>query len=221
MGDMAIQERVFESRDWAIVIFLVALALIAVVRTAFEGRFYEFSKLAWSDKYIKIYRDSSSMMSWFSVGMFLVHLISIAFFVQLMLYSFGYASKSDWVIFIRIFTLVGVFVLAKFLVERIVATSFNIEEHIEQYNLYKLSYRTYTGMVLLPVNLILYFNDFISITAIYVIIGVILLINLATYLNSVKIYQNLIVGKLFYFILYLCALEIAPYYFMYYWFTRS
>ncbi|MBF6608106.1 MAG: DUF4271 domain-containing protein, partial [Flavobacterium sp.] len=28
-------------------------------------------------------------------------------------------------------------------------------------------------------------------------------------------------GKLSYFILYLCALEIAPYYFIYYWFANS
>jgi hypothetical protein len=45
--------------------------------------------------------------------------------------------------------------------------------------------------------------------------------NLLTYLVSLKNYQNLFLGKLFYFILYLCALEIAPYYFMYYWFTKS
>jgi hypothetical protein len=36
-----------------------------------------------------------------------------------------------------------------------------------------------------------------------------------------KNYQNIIFGKLFYFILYLCAFEIAPYYFMYYWFTKG
>ena len=39
-------------------------------------------------------------------------------------------------------------------------------------------------------------------------------------LISIKNYQNIIFSKLFYFILYLCALEIAPYYFMYYWFTK-
>ncbi|WP_395049469.1 DUF4271 domain-containing protein, partial [Flavobacterium sp.] len=41
------------------------------------------------------------------------------------------------------------------------------------------------------------------------------------YLVSIKNYQNIIFSKLFYFILYLCALEIAPYYFMYYWFTKG
>ncbi|WP_256463650.1 DUF4271 domain-containing protein [Flavobacterium sp. HJ-32-4] len=50
---------------------------------------------------------------------------------------------------------------------------------------------------------------------------IIIAINGITYLSSLKTYQNLIVSHLFYFILYLCALEIAPYYFLYYWFTKS
>jgi hypothetical protein len=53
------------------------------------------------------------------------------------------------------------------------------------------------------------------------IIAIVIAANLATYVVSVKNYQNLIFSKLFYFILYLCALEIAPYYFMYYWFTKG
>jgi uncharacterized membrane protein len=53
------------------------------------------------------------------------------------------------------------------------------------------------------------------------IIAIVIAANLVTYVVSVKNYQNLIFSKLFYFILYLCALEIAPYYFMYYWFTKG
>ncbi|MCD8518719.1 MAG: DUF4271 domain-containing protein, partial [Flavobacterium sp.] len=34
-------------------------------------------------------------------------------------------------------------------------------------------------------------------------------------------YQNLLLRKIFYFILYLCTLEIAPYYFIYNWFTKN
>jgi hypothetical protein len=52
-------------------------------------------------------------------------------------------------------------------------------------------------------------------------IAIVIAANLVTYVVSVKNYQNLIFSKLFYFILYLCALEIAPYYFMYYWFTKG
>jgi hypothetical protein len=219
--EISFQERIIENKDWATVLFVICFVLIAIIKSVFENRFGDFLKLIYSDKYIKIYKDSSNLMSWFTIALFLVQLISLAFFIQLLLHYFGYVSKSDWLMYIQIVTLLAVFILSKYLVEKIIATSFNIEETLEQFNLQKVSYRTYLGLLLLPVNVIMFYNDFIPITAIYFIIAAILIINLLTYLNSLKIYQNLIFGKLFYFILYLCALEIAPYYFMYYWFTRS
>jgi len=215
------QHRVIENKDWATVLFVFCLVLIAVTRSVFENRFLDFSKLIFSDKYIKIYKDSSNLMSWFNVSLFAVQIISFAFFLQFLLSYFGYVSQADWIVYIQLITLIGVFILSKYLIEKIISVSFNIEEFIEQFNLQKVSYRTYVGLVLLPVNMILFYNDDVPKTVVYLIIVIILVINALTYLNSLKIYQNLIISKLFYFILYLCALEIAPYYFMYYWFTRS
>ncbi|AWA29008.1 DUF4271 domain-containing protein [Flavobacterium magnum] len=218
---ISFHERIIENKDWATVLFVVCLVLIAVAKSVFEGRFSDFSKLIFSDKYIKIYKDSSNLMSWFTITLFIVQVLSVAFFVQFVLSYFGYVSKTDWTVYVQLFTLTTVFVLSKFLVEKIIAVSFNIEEFTEQFNLQKVSYRTYLGILLLPVNIFLFYTDSVSITAIYTIIAIILIINVLTYLNSLRMYQNLIMGKLFYFILYLCALEIAPYYFMYYWFTKS
>jgi hypothetical protein len=74
--------------------------------------------------------------------------------------------------------------------------------------------------LLLPVNIFLFYNTTQHPIVIYVIIGLIIAASITSYLVSLRIYQNLILGKLFYFILYLCTLEIAPYYFMYYWFNE-
>lgn len=221
MIEIILQPRVLETKDWATSLFVLSFALIAITKTAFEGRFSEFLRILVSDKYIKVYKDTSHLMSGFTILLFIVQVISFSFFIQLMLHYFGYVSKTDWVIFIRIFTFFGVFVLSKFLIEKIVAAVFNIEEFTEQFNLQKVSYRTFIGMVLLPINIYLFYNNSPSNVLIYCVIGVILAINLFSYLISLKIYQNLLIGKLFYFILYLCALEIAPYYFIYYLITKN
>ena len=221
MIDNVLQPRIMETRDWATVVFVVALVLVAITKSVFENRFAEYIKLIASDKYIKVYRDSSYLMSGFNIALFVVQLISISFFIQLMLSYFGYASKTDWLLFIQIITFLGVFILSKFLIEKIIATAFHIEEFTEQFNLQKVSYRTYIGLLILPINIILFYNDNPSKTLIFIFIAIVLAVNLLTYLVSLKNYQNLLIGKLFYFILYLCALEIAPYYFMYYWFTKS
>lgn len=220
MLELVLQPRIIESKDWATLLFVLCFVLIAIMRGVFESRFVDFSKLAYSDKYIKIYRDSGNLMNWFTISLFVVQIISFAFFIQILLSYFGYASKTDWIIYIQIITLLGVFILSKYLIEKIISTSFNIEEFSEQFNLQKVSYRTYIGLCILPINVVLFYNDTPIDFLIYFLIAIILLINIITYLLSLKIYQNLIIGKLFYFILYLCALEIAPYYFMYYWFTK-
>ena len=199
--------------------FVFSFCLIENTKTAFETRFNDFLRILVSDKYIKVYKDTSHLMSGFTILLFLVQVVSFSFFIQIILDHFGYISKFDWISYLRIFTFFGVFVLSKFLIEKIIASTFTIEEFAEQFNLQKVSYRTFIGILLLPVNIYLFYNNASDIL-IYCIIGVILIINMLTYLVSLRIYQNLVVGNLFYFILYLCALEIAPYYFIYYLITK-
>jgi hypothetical protein len=220
MTDLVLHERIAGGKDWATLLFVFCFIIIAVNRSAFGSRFSEFIKLAFSDKYTKIYKDGGNIFSWFTISFFFIQIVSFAFLIQLLLASIGMAEKTNWITFIQISTLIGVFILAKYLIEKIIATSFNIEEFNEQYNLHKVNYRTYIGLLLLPVNVILYYNDKLPAVVLYSITGIILLAAVISYLVSLRNYQNAILGKLFYFILYLCALEIAPYYFMYYWFTN-
>ena len=221
MIETILQPRILESRDWATVLFVLSFAIIAVTKSVFENRFADFANLIYSNKYIKVYKDSSNLKSTFTVSLFLVQVISLAFFVQITLSYFGYASKTDWLLYIQILTLLVFFILSKYLIEKIIATLFNIEEFMEQFNLQKVNYRTYIGLFILPFNIILFYYDSFSKNIPLLIIAIILIINALTYFISIKNYQNLIFSKLFYFILYLCALEIAPYYFMYYWFTKG
>ncbi|MEL1255072.1 DUF4271 domain-containing protein [Flavobacterium sp. DGU38] len=214
--------RIIENKDWATLLFVLAFAVVAITKTAYENRFSEFTKLIFSDKYIKIYRDVSHLKSSFTVGLFIVQIISYAFFIQLTLSIFGFAGteKTDWMLFARIATFLTYFILAKYLIEKIIGTAFNIDEFVDLFNLQKATYRTYIGLLILPVNAVLFYRDDISKIVPLAIIGVSACINLFSYFISIKTYQNTIINKLFYFILYLCALEIAPYYFMYYWITK-
>ena len=221
MMDPVLHPRIIENKDWATALFVLSLILIALTKSVFENRFNDFTKLIYSDKYIKMYRDSSHLMSGFTIALFVVQIISFSFFLQLFLSYYGRASKSDWMLFIQLFTFITYFILAKFLIEKIIATAFKIEEFMEQSNLKKVTYRTYIGLIILPIDLILYYFDTFSKNIFLPIFTIALIINIFTYLLTIKNYQSLIMGKLFYFILYLCALEIAPYYFMYYWFTKG
>jgi hypothetical protein len=221
MTENVLHLREMVNKDWAIILFVLSFATIAITKSAFENRFAEFVKLIYSDKYSNVYKDSSNLNSGFTISLFFVKVISLTFFIQISLSFFGFALKTDWVLYIQIFTFLVFFILSKFLIEKIIATAFNIEEFAEQFNLQKVNFRTYIGLILLPINLILFYHETISINIVIFIICIVLIVNALLYLVSIKNYQNIIFSKLFYFILYLCALEIAPYYFMYYLFTTK
>lgn len=221
MNVLLLSERILISKDWATVLFILALAIIATNKTMFEVRFNEFIKIGISDKYNKIYRDTSNLLNWFTVSMFIIQLISFSFFILLLLSYFDYSETSNYITYIQVITFLFVFILSKFLIEKIIGNILNTERFVDQFNLVKVNYRAFFGLVLLPVNIILYYNHTPLQIAFYIILVVFVLYNLITYYFLIKTYQKLILGKLFYFILYLCTLEIAPYYFMYYWITKK
>jgi hypothetical protein len=216
-----LHERIFESKDWATLLFVVCLGIVTVNKSISWVRFSEFIRLAYSSKYNKIYRDSGNLLDGFTVSMFVLQLISFSFFILLVIRQFSALETNTLILYIQIFTLLSVFVLSKYLIEKIIATAFKIEEFNEHFNLLKVNYRTYLSLVLLPINIILFYNPIHSSAFFWVLISILFAVNMITYIVALKLYQNLIIRKIFYFILYLCTLEIAPYYFIYNWFTKN
>ena len=221
MNMMQLSERILVNKDWATVLFVLAIAIIALNKSIFSVRFNEFIKLGYSDKYNKVYKDTNNLLNWFTISMFIIQLISFSFFILLLLSFFNYTKTDNYITYIQIVTFLFVFVLSKFLIEKIVGTAIDSENVVDQFNLIKTNYRAFLGFILLPVNIVLYYNTVPIKEVFYIILGVFLLYNVFTYYFLVKTYQKMILGKLFYFILYLCTLEIAPYYFMYYWVTKN
>lgn len=216
-----LHERITESKDWATLLFILCLGIVTVNKSISWVRFSEFIRLAYSSKYNKIYRDSGNLLDGFTVSMFVLQLISFSFFILLVIRQFSDLKTNTLILYIQIFTLLSVFVLSKYLIEKIIATAFKIEEFNEHFNLLKVNYRTYLSLVLLPINIILFYNSIDSSAILWVLISILFAVNMITYIVALKLYQNLLIRKIFYFILYLCTLEIAPYYFIYNWFTKN
>ncbi|KIX21306.1 hypothetical protein SY27_09725 [Flavobacterium sp. 316] len=216
------QDRIINFKDWATILFVLSFVIIAINKNIFEVRFNEFIRLAISNKYTKIYKDSNNVRSTFTASMFFVQLFSFSFFILLFLKHFIFHENSDKIVFLQIFTFLGVFILSKYLIEKIIATTFKMEEFVDQFNLLKVSYRTYFSLLLLPINIILFYNPETNKSWVYLSLAAIIIItNFIIYIITLKTYQNLVIRKIFYFILYLCTLEIAPYYFMYYFITKN
>lgn len=221
MISLVLKERVLQNKDWITFLFMLCFIVIGIARNTYYSRFSDYIKLFISDKYVKVYKDNSNLKNWFTIVLFVLQTLSLSLFIHYLFYYFLNYPKNDYLFFIRIVTGLSFFILAKFLIEKIIATIFDIEDFIEQFNLLKISYRSYLALLLLPMSLILYYSIDPIPLIIYIIIAILLISNLIIYLNGIKLFEKSIIGNLFYFILYLCTLEIAPYYFAYYFFTRN
>jgi hypothetical protein len=221
MIELQLEQRIIENKDWATLLFLLCFVVIAIIKYLFEVQFNEFLRLPFSKKYTATYKDTSNLYSAFTISMFFVQLISFSFLIQIILSYFEYTTKANWITFIQIFTTLFVAILIKFNVEKIIATIFDIEDFLEVFNLKKVTYRTYIGLIFLPIVILLYYNNFLSVGIISTFLAIIGVGMFYFYFLSIITYQKQILGKIFYFILYLCTLEIGPYYLLYHWFTKK
>ena len=178
-------------------------------------------RLPFSKKYNSTYKETSNLYSTFTISLFFVQVVTFSFLIQVILSIFNYTTKANWITFIQIFTALTVFILIKFYLEKIIATLFNIEEFLEIFNLKKVVYRTYIGMIFLPIVILLYYNDFLTVNIISIFLALIGATMMYFYFLSILNYQKLILSKIFYFILYLCTLALGPYYFIYHWLTKK
>ncbi len=220
MVEHVLHPRVIENKDWVTLLFVVSFGIIAVIKTAFESRFADFMQLIYSDKYLTIYKETAQIKSGFTRAIFVLQALTIAFFLQLTVSYFGYAQKTDVTQYFQILIALSFFIMAKFLIEKMVAIIFEIEDFMTYFNLHKIVYRSYITFFILPINLLLFRYEPVSASIYWVLILIILLLNIVNYIYVVKKYQALIFSKMFYFILYICAFEMAPYCLLYFWFTK-
>ena len=203
------------SNEWFTLLILLSIGILAFTRYSYNTRFIDFLALLGNSKYLKIYSREQKFIDQFDSLLFVNLLISGSIFIFIG-YQVTYENvQFSWPLFLKILLLLGTILLIKVLFERLIGSIFEMDSIINEYVFQKTNYKNFTGLILLPLNIILLFVIPLTETVIYGVLGLIVLINLIGFVTSVQTNQKLIFGNLFYFILYLCALEIGPYIILY------
>ncbi len=211
-------ERLPQDNSWSVYLFIGTFMLVAIVRTVFPKQFNDFLGLIYTNKYIKLYDETS--ITWFSITLSIVQLVSYACFIHMMLSYFGWMHRYNFTAFLQILTFVSAFVGLKYIINKTIAVLFDIQDIVAKFLFYQTSYRMYFGLFLLLTTFVMFYAKEPNTNLVYALLGGVILLHLIVYLISFRVFRKEILSNLFYFILYLCTLEIAPYYFTYYWFTK-
>jgi len=201
--------------DMYTAIIVVSLAIIATAKLINYNRFTRFLSLLGTSNYLRIYFKDHHFLDSFDVVLFLNFCINGTLIGFLSYIHFIEKLEVDILMFIKIAGILGLAVLTKLLLELGIGYLFDIQKLFHSYVFQQVSFLNLLGVLLLPFNSFLIFgapNQPILLVATLVISGLILL---RGFLKSIKTYQKLIINNFFYFILYLCTLEIAPYIFIY------
>lgn len=213
---MEVIERNTVSQDWITILLVLVLVILVVARYIFTQRFAHFSMLFATDKYLLLKGKDPNLFHPFNVLLFIVNAISAALFIYVFYFTFfeEYPDRPK-VLFLRIITAYTSFVLLKFSLEKILADVISVNDKMNFYLFHKLSYRNFMALILLPVTILFIYVWEPGRLLLYILLGFILLINVITLLSAFIKNQQYILDNWFYFILYLCALEIGPYYILY------
>lgn len=193
------------------ILIVIGLMLVAITKLISPRRFADFIAVLGNSKYLKIYERDQKFFDKFDAMLFFNLIFSVSIFCFIVYQYITDIKEIHINILFKLTFGVGVFLLIKVLVERLIGSLFEIDKLIDAYLFQKISYKNYLGILLLPINALLLFSFKPTLGIIYLIIILLLIVNSIGFITSFKTHQSLIKNNLFYFILYLCALEIAPY----------
>ncbi len=201
--------------EWFTIFTLIGLLAIVGAKYINSLRFNDFLYVISNSKYLKIYTKDQKFIDLFDSFLFTNLSISLSIFSYFVYTEFVSPADFELITFLKLLFSVASILIIKTLLERLVGSLFEIDRLIDNYLFQKTTFKNYLGLLFLAANVLLLYTNLPVGIVIVSTISVIGLINLIGFLTSFKNHQKLLNPNFFYFLLYLCALEIAPYVLLY------
>nr|WP_245224694.1 DUF4271 domain-containing protein [Pseudozobellia sp. WGM2] len=194
------------------ILLILSLVFLVLAKRLFYHRFLNFIILPFNNKYIFMYNKKEKLVNWFHIFFTIFQTINFALFVYLSR-KLLIASPNDEYPFMFpvILGCILFFILVKMGLQLGNGFIFGSNKTISELIFKKLSYLNYSGLVMFIANLLVIYVVKNSIVVVYASIFIILLINIIGWVTVLRNHQKFITNYFFYFILYLCALEISPF----------
>lgn len=210
-------ERVFYSKDWITLIFLLIFTLLVLVKYHYSDRLSRLYSLLMSRNYLAIYsKNSPVLLNTFHLyfAIIQVFIFSLTIFVGIKANN-SIAKEFELPYFLNILAGVFIFIVLRYFIGKLLSILFKMEKEHEFITYLKMSYLSNFCLFITPVLVIIMYVFYNSTAAAVVVTVMAVSVLFMYYVLIIKNNQKLIYNNLFYFILYLCALEIAPLVYLY------
>lgn len=197
--------------DWMTIVLALGILILAVCKYFFKNSFFTFLILPFNNKYIGMNKKKGKLLHGFHLMMSVFQVVNMALFVLLARNLF---VKERLELDPGFFGLVTAGILVFFSIKIIlqIGNGYFFENYTLMTDIIfeKLSYFNYGGIIAFIGNLLLIYVLPGFEPLVYVTILSLTIINIIGVVKILRNHQKLIFASGFYFILYLCTLEIAP-----------
>ncbi|NVK53203.1 MAG: DUF4271 domain-containing protein [Flavobacteriaceae bacterium] len=195
------------SNNWLTLLFVFLLVLIAVMKITNTQKLYGYSRAFFLKGFIT--RKAEERESFFTIFNLLAYFFSILVYALFLMYLLNFIKPNFIVEFrsyLKVVAGIGIYFSVFLIFDFLLIRTFEIKHEIASFVAAKISYFYNIAILLFPFLIIITYS-FSNIYILLVAFVVLFLIGLILIFTNNK---KLIVNKLFYFILYLCALKIVP-----------
>lgn len=204
--------RNIENNEYLTYLILGALLVVMLIKQLYSIQFEDFLGVLTNGKYFLLHNKNDKKKNFFNSLFYIFFAINISLFSYLTLGSIKLFSDSNSTKLSTIFIVVNVYFISKFLIEKIIFEVLDLNSVFENYNFQKLTSINFISLFLFLTNItLLYITPNPEVFWVYFSIGVFIFIYLLSITIIILYNQKIFLKYWFYFILYICALEIAPF----------
>jgi len=207
------KEIIHQNHHWISLVFLAILIFLTLAKVLYKDRLLHTATLFISNKYLFIYfnKEKNDIINLFQFLLFMVQLFALSLLLYFANNLWQFSSRLNALNGYLLLVLgVGLYFCLRYLTGLFLAEIFNIKNKYNRIVYDKVSYFNNLILWILPFLVLSAYANihkefFLKIT--FLILTILLILRYSLILANNK---KLIINNLFYFILYLCALEIAP-----------
>lgn len=202
-----------ENNDWITIVFVVILLMLTLVKILFSDRLYNTSTLFLSKKYLSIYfnKENNQYSKIFNSVLYFVQVLTLSLVLYLSVIYFQLQFKiKGFNLYVLLLLGVSFYFFARYLIGLILAFIFNLKNERKRIIFEKRNYFSNLVLWLLPFLVLTVFIHKYEKLLFEITFTLFVLLIIIRYGLLLLNNKKLILNNLFYFILYICALEIAP-----------
>ena len=207
----------FATNNWVTITIIFLIGILVVLNFLYEIRFSKFVSISIANEYVVDYiNKSSSFVNFFDMLLLVFQVGSFSLLIVKVNEILHFIEVSNpFFLFLKVVLILLSYYFFRFLIGKLLAVVLELKSEQQLLSFIKMNYLSKVSVLIFPAIIVLYYfpnlNDFLL--KLIMLITIVFL--LFKYGQIIKYNQKLIFSNLFYFILYLCALEIIPLFFVF------